>query len=275
MNGVKSMAGLTAILCSISLMTAGAMGVHAAEPAAGELPDRIVNGDFEYLSDDLLAYATDTGNFANVDPATGDVNSTAGADGWHHVDGFDAAAFGWKSSQTDATVNGRAGIVEIQRSRDASNTYAEITASQAGTYIYQDIDTLHPTESIYTVSLRHASRNVDHTDSMQVLIGPPGRERPVELTRTASDTDDPVGQVSTTVESTAWGWAGQWDTYEATVTIPAGQPVTRFMFRSVNGVSDVAGNLVDDISFRIGYPLTYGLNGGTGTVPNAQREENQ
>ena len=268
----------TILIASLLLAT----GLTATGPAAvmaddtmqtrdAALPTSIVNGDFEYLSDSLLAYATDTWNFTNVDPATGDVNSTDGADGWHHITGFDASSFGWESSQTDTAVNGRAGIVEIQQSRDESNTYAEITASQAGTYIYQDIDTQHPTESIYTVSLRHASRNVDHKDSLQVLIGPPGREQPVELTRIASDTGDPIGQSSTTVESTAWGWIGQWDTYEATVTIPAGQPVTRFTFRSVNGASDVAGNLVDDISFEISYPLTYDLQGGNGIIPNKEQ----
>lgn len=48
--------------------------------------------------------------------------------------------------------------MEIQRSRDRSNIYGEITASQAGTYIYQDIDTRHETDTVYTVSLRHANR---------------------------------------------------------------------------------------------------------------------
>lgn len=268
MNISKPLTGAVALLCATGLAFAGSGAAMAAD--GGTLPVQIINGDFEYLSDGLLKYANDTWNFANVDPATGDVNSTDGADGWHHVDGFDATRFGWKSSQTDTGVNARAGIVEIQQSRDKSNVYGEITASQANTYIYQDIDTQHTTETIYTVSLRHASRNVDHVDSLQVLIGPPGREKPVELTRTASDVNDPIGEKSTTVESSAWGYAGEWDTYETTVTIPANQPITRFTFKSAAGVSDIEGNLVDDISFAIGYPLAYKLNGGTGTIPNKQ-----
>lgn len=264
-----AVASLTAIGLALTVQT----GASAAGARDAALPDAIVNGDFEYLGDSLLAYATDTWNFANVDPTTGDVNSTDGAEGWHHVDGFDATRFAWRSSQTDTGVNARAGIVEIQRSHDKSNVYGEITASQAGTYIYQDIDTRHETDTVYTVSLRHANRgrpsdNNGHMDALRVLIGPPGRERAVELTRTGSDVGDAIGETSEIVRSGAWGWIGEWDTYEGTVVIPAGQPVTRFTFQSVDSLTDVEGNLVDDITFAVGYPLTYDLNGGTGPAPN-------
>ena len=89
------------------------------------------------------------------------------------------------------------------------------------------------------------------------------------------DAGDPVGETSTNVESTAFAWNNEWDTYEGTYTIPAGQPITRFTFRSVRGTEgglneSVAGNNVDDISFQISYPLAYALNGGQGATPNEQ-----
>ena len=51
MNISKPMAGLTAVLCSLGLMTAGTMGAMADDAttlASSGLPDHIVNGDFEY-----------------------------------------------------------------------------------------------------------------------------------------------------------------------------------------------------------------------------------
>jgi len=261
---------LTAIGLALTVQT----GASAAGARDAALPDAIVNGDFEYLGESLLAEADDTRNFANVDYEHAQASTFSSMGGaWFDVRGFDAAAFGWRSNQTDTSVDGRAPIVEIQRSRDRSNIYGEITASQAGTYIYQDIDTRHETDTVYTVSLRHANRgrpsdNNGHMDALRVLIGPPGRERAVELTRTGSDVGDAIGETSEIVRSGAWGWIGEWDTYEGTVVIPAGQPVTRFTFQSVDSLTDVEGNLVDDITFAVGYPLTYDLNGGTGPAPN-------
>lgn len=236
---------------------------------SGSLPTELVNGSFSYKGRQCLDTARKAAgsdyqsdwNFANIDYVKGDAGA---ARKWAHIDGFQASGFGWKSNQTDAAVDGRAPIAEIQRSRDGSNYYGEITASQANTYLYQDIDTRHDSGTVYTVKLKHASRTLAMgTDSLQVLVGTPGHERPVELTRIASDGKDQVGEKSNVVASAVSGWDGKWDTYTGSVTIPANQPVTRFTFKSITGLSNVAGNLIDDVRFAYAYPLSYDANGGT------------
>lgn len=236
---------------------------------SNSLPTELVNGDFTYKGRESLDTARKAAgndyqsdwNFANIDYVKGDAGA---ARKWAHIDGFQATGFGWKSNQTDAAVDGRAPIAEIQQSRDGSNYYGEITASQANTYLYQDIDTQHSSGTVYTVKLKHASRTLAMgVDSLQVLVGVPGHERPVELTRVASDGKDQVGEKSNVVASAVSGWDGKWDTYTGSVIIPANQPVTRFTFKSITGIDNVAGNLIDDVRFAYAYPLSYDANGGT------------
>ena len=243
-----------------------------ARPIAGKsgsLPTELVNGSFSYKGRQCLDTARKAAgndyqsdwNFANIDYVKGDAGA---ARKWAHIDGFQATGFGWKSNQTDTAVDGRAPIAEIQQSRDGSNYYGEITASQANTYLYQDIDTRHDFSTVYTVKLKHASRTLAMgVDSLQVLVGTPGHERPVELTRIASDGKDQVGEKSNVVASAVSGWNGKWDTYMGSVIIPANQPVTRFTFKSITGIDNVAGNLIDDVRFAYAYPLSYDANGGT------------
>lgn len=236
---------------------------------SGSLPTELVNGSFSYKGRQCLDTARKAAgndyqsdwNFANIDYVKGDAGA---ARKWAHIDGFQATGFGWKSNQTDAAVDGRAPIAEIQQSRDGSNYYGEITASQANTYLYQDINTRHDFSTVYTVKLKHASRTLAMgVDSLQVLVGTPGHERPVELTRIASDGKDQVGEKSNVVASAVSGWNGKWDTYMGSVIIPANQPVTRFTFKSITGIDNVAGNLIDDVRFAYAYPLSYDANGGT------------
>lgn len=236
---------------------------------SGSLPTELVNGSFSYKGRQCLDTARKAAgndyqsdwNFANIDYVKGDAGA---ARKWAHIDGFQATGFGWKSNQTDTAVDGRAPIAEIQQSRDGSNYYGEITASQANTYLYQDIGTQHSSGTVYTVKLKHASRTLAMgTDSLQVLVGTPGHERPVELTRIASDGKDQVGEKSNVVASAVSGWNGKWDTYTGSVIIPANQPVTRFTFKSITGIDNVAGNLIDDVQFAYAYPLSYDANGGT------------
>lgn len=236
---------------------------------SGSLPTELVNGSFSYKGRQCLDTARKAAgndyqsdwNFANIDYVKGDAGA---ARKWAHIDGFQATGFGWKSNQTDTAVDGRAPIAEIQQSRDGSNYYGEITASQANTYLYQDINTRHDFSTVYTVKLKHASRTLAMgVDSLQVLVGTPGHERPVELTRIASDGKDQVGEKSNVVASAVSGWNGKWDTYTGSVTIPANQPVTRFTFKSITGIDNVAGNLIDDVRFAYAYPLSYDANGGT------------
>ena len=255
-----------------------------AEYAANGLPKQIMNGDFDHDWRNIVSQSkmTDKYNFANVDPAHGDVEISGGLNSkgeaskqWVHLNGFDAAKFGWKSTQTDTRVDGRGGIVEIQRSKANDNMYAEITASQADTYLYQDIDTAHSVPTVYTVKLRYAHRNgtVDSNEKIQILVGAPGHEQPVEMTRIASDRGNKVGEKSTTVNApNTDGWLGSWDTFQGSVEIPAGQPVSRFTFKALGSIDGVTGDLIDDVQFQLAYPLTYDKNAGdaTGSVPSSQ-----
>lgn len=255
-----------------------------AEYAANGLPKQIMNGDFDHDWRNIVSQSkmTDKYNFANVDPAHGDVEISGALNGkgeaskhWVHLNGFDTAKFGWKSNQTDTRVDGRGGIVEIQRSKANDNMYAEITASQANTYLYQDIDTAHSTPTVYTVKLRYSHRNgtVDSNEKIQILVGAPGHEQPVEMTRIASDRGNKVGEKSTTVNApNTDGWLGSWDTFQGSVEIPAGQPVSRFTFKALGSVDGVTGNLIDDVQFKLAYPLSYDKNAqdATGGVPSSQ-----
>ena len=252
------------------------------EYAANGLPKQLVNSDFDHDWRNIVGQSkmTDKYNFANVDPAHGDVEISGALNGkgeaskhWVHLNGFDAAKFGWKSNQTDTRVDGRGGIVEIQRSKANDNMYAEITASQANTYLYQDIDTAHDSPTVYTVKLRYAHRNgtVDSNEKIQILVGAPGHEQPVEMTRIASDRGNKVGEKSTTVNApNTDGWLGSWDTFQGSVEIPAGQPVSRFTFKALGSIDDVTGNLIDDVQFKLAYPLSYDKNASdaSGQVPS-------
>lgn len=271
MGGGLLMAG-TANADEIRMPDIGKTITSTARTIAGKsnsLPTELVNGDFTYKGRESLDTARKAAgsdyqsdwNFANIDYVKGDAGA---ARKWAHIDGFQATGFGWKSNQTDTAVDGRAPIAEIQQSRDGSNYYGEITASQANTYLYQDINTRHDSGTVYTVKLKHASRTLAMgVDSLQVLVGAPGHERPVELTRVASDGKDQVGEKSNVVASAVSGWNGKWDTYMGSVIIPADQPVTRFTFKSITGIDNVAGNLIDDVRFAYAYPLSYDANGGT------------
>lgn len=254
------------------------------EYAANGLPKQLVNSDFDHDWQNIVSQSKMTGkyNFANIDPAHGDVEISGPLNGkgeaskqWVHLNGFDASQFGWKSNQTDTRVDGRGGIVEIQRSRANDNMYAEITASQANTYLYQDIDTAHSTPTVYTVKLRYAHRNgtINSNEKIQILVGAPGHEQPVTMTRIASRNNNRIGEKSTTVNApNSNGWLGSWDTFQGSVEIPAGQPVSRFTFKALGSIDGVTGNLIDDVQFKLAYPLSYDKNAqdATGSVPSSQ-----
>lgn len=254
------------------------------EYAANGLPKQLVNSDFDHDWRNIVSQSKMTGkyNFANIDPAHGDVEISGALNGkgeaskhWVHLNGFDASQFGWKSNQTDTKVDGRGGIVEIQRSRANDNMYAEITASQANTYLYQDIDTAHSTPTVYTVKLRYAHRNgtINSNEKIQILVGAPGHEQPVTMTRIASRNNNRIGEKSTTVNApNSNGWLGSWDTFQGSVEIPAGQPVSRFTFKALGSIDGVTGNLIDDVQFKLAYPLSYDKNAqdATGSVPSSQ-----
>ena len=252
------------------------------EYAANGLPKQIMNGDFDHDWRNIVGQSRMSAkyNFANIDPAHGDVEISGALNGkgeaskqWVHLNGFDASRFGWKSNQTDTRVDGRGGIVEIQRSRANDNMYAEITASQADTYLYQDIDTAHDYPTVYTVKLRYAHRNgtINSNEKIQILVGAPGHEQPVEMTRIASDRGNRLGEKSTTVNApNTDGWLGSWDTFQGSVVVPAGRNVSRFTFKALGSIDGISGNLIDDVQFKLAYKLSYDKNANDayGQVPS-------
>ncbi|MDB1413906.1 InlB B-repeat-containing protein [Bifidobacterium adolescentis] len=250
--------------------------------AASNLPKQLVNSDFDHDWRNIVSQSKMSAkyNFANIDPAHGDVEISGALNSkgeaskhWVHLNGFDAARFGWKSNQTDTRVDGRGGIVEIQRSKANDNMYAEITASQANTYLYQDIDTAHDYPTVYTVKLRYAHRNgtINSNEKIQILVGAPGHEQPVEMTRIASDRGNRLGEKSTTVNApNTDGWLGSWDTFQGSVVVPAGQDISRFTFKALGSIDGISGNLIDDVQFKLAYKLSYDKNANDayGQVPS-------
>ena len=247
------------------------MTIHPA--ASTSYPKELVNGDFQTFGNRIVDKRSGGWQYLSFVDGNGMAMEGSSERPWAKVDGWDAVKFGWKSNDS---VSGHRGIVEVQRFRTAvkgstGNVWSEIAAATQGKYLYQDIDTANTSDAMYTVRLKHASRNKDARDSMQVLVGAPGREKPVTMRRTIANAGDKAGEESTTITSTGTGQDDQWDTYEGTVLVPRGQDVTRFTFKSVAdsnsaGRPDSAeGNLIDDVVFTKAYQLTYDANGGVKT----------
>lgn len=268
----KTLAAGAATILSLGLAAGAGAVANAAEPEPVDgLPTKIVNGDFEYPS------GLRNANWTLINPDTGMMYDFGGVGywgEWQPIPDFDAKRFGWKSTQT-ATADHfgglqGAGAVEIQT---WGNNIAQIVESQQNTAIYQDIAVTPG--AVYTLSLKHAPMVVPeddwHTDTMQVLIGPPGHEQPVEMTRTASNGyGDKVGETSDVISTTGHSGGMDFDTYEGVWVCPDDVTVARFTFRSLTSHDPGTGNQVDDISFEISWPLTYELNGGAGIIPNQQ-----
>lgn len=247
------------------------MTIHPA--ASTSYPKELVNGDFQTFGNRIVDKRSGGWQYLSFVDGNGMAMEDSSERPWAKVDGWDAVKFGWKSNDS---VSGHSGIVEVQRFRTAvkgstGNVWGEIAAATQGKYLYQDIDTANTSNAMYTVRLKHASRNKDARDSMQVLVGAPGREKPVTMRRTIANAGDKAGEESTTITSTGTGQDDQWDTYEGTALVPRGQDVTRFTFKSVadsnsTGRPDSAeGNLIDDVVFTKAYQLTYDANGGVKT----------
>lgn len=247
------------------------MTIHPA--ASTSYSKELVNGDFQTFGNRIVDKRSGGWQYLSFVDGNGMAMEGSSERPWAKVDGWDAVKFGWKSNDS---VSGHRGIVEVQRFRTAvkgstGNVWGEIAAATQGKYLYQDIDTANTSDAMYTVRLKHASRNKDARDSMQVLVGAPGREKPVTMRRTIANAGDKAGEESTTITSTGTGQDDQWDTYEGTVLVPRGQDVTRFTFKSVAdsnsaGRPDSAeGNLIDDVVFTKAYQLTYDANGGVKT----------
>lgn len=247
------------------------------------LPDHLVNGDFsvnyhDQWKDSFSGWTSIDPNAGKTLHATNYVDSS-GTWKWTAINGWDRSKFGWTSTQkAGSNVQQKANAVELQYDDStADNVYAELCAYEAGTAIYQDIRTTPGT--LYKVRLKHASLNQSYLDKMQVMIGAPGHEQPVEMTRTSvNGHGDKLNEKSTTIATKVTNGnnrhhADQWETYEGTYLIPDGQTTTRFMFRSVDSKLLDHGNVLDDIVFDKAYRLDYDKNASdaTGEVPSNQR----
>lgn len=243
--------------------------------AATTYPRELVNGDFEYPSMKSLQHY-----FTGIDRNRSQwISNGQGGDlaKWSDIPGgLDTTRFGWSSTQTQGAMSEqRANAVELQKATGETTQMGELCASQKGTAIYQDIATTPGT--LYRIELDHASRYRIHLDQMQVMVGTPGHEQPVEMTRTSSNKyGDKIGEKSTTIATHSTNPFGNQSSkddfshYVGYYTIPAGQSVTRFTFRQVSGVNTTSGNLLDNIVFTQAYKLDYDRNSdeATGQTPN-------
>lgn len=246
--------------------------------AATTYPRELVNGGFDYLPAggwNVISPKLNTsrGKFTSVDPVNGqyirNAHVTDGNVAWVKWDGFDASKFGWISDQKGGKPQGfvtdHANSVELQRDNDTDNTYAEIVGSEIDKSIYQKIDTQNSTDAVYTVRFDHAALSSEHADGMQALVN----GKPVTMTRIGGNkAGDKTGWTGTDIVTHAtntdhYRHDGQWATYEGKVTIPANTPVSTFMFKSLNEAKPDMGNLIDNLTFKIAYRLSYDSNGGT------------
>lgn len=256
---------LAALACLLGAFVAPFASADDTAADAAQLPDHIVNGDFEYRKD-IIA----DGTWRAVIPATGENFNYS--HGWQPgPSDWDESRFGWHSTQNcDDGGECRTGAVELQQFR-RSNTWAEIVAAQADTSIYQDIRVTPG--NTYHWSLKHQS--VRRANTMQVLIGAPGKEQPQQAKRTKTNGGgDQLGAVGTDITTnnklayrdSNEGAAENWETYEGDWTCPEGVTVARFIFKSVDSPAPNNGNLVDDIGFSQSTTLRYDPNGGTGAI---------
>lgn len=246
--------------------------------AATTYPRELVNGGFDYLpAGGWNAISpklnTSRGKFTSVDPVNGqyirNAYVTDGNAAWVKWNGFDASKFGWISDQKGGKPQGfvtdHANSVELQRDNGTDNTYAEIVGSEIGKSIYQKIDTRNSTDTVYTVRFDHAALSSEHADGMQALVN----GKPVTMTRIGGNkAGDKTGWTGTDIVTHAtntdhYRHDGQWATYEGKVTIPANTPVSTFTFKSLNEAKPDMGNLIDNLTFKIAYRLSYDSNGGT------------
>ena len=188
--------------------------------------------------------------------------------------GLTAATFAWQ----DLDAIGSNQNFELHREKDG-NTAADV---HAGRTVAQTVNTT-PGAS-YTFSIRHSGRSKGNAGGVTLLTGPDKDHlTPVKLTRTTvsktgqkyGDKTGDVGTVAYThsdsMDATEgshepWDHSDDWESYEGTVIIPAGQSRTMIAYRGVakDGTLTASANdsIIDDLSFRLAYKLSYDANGG-------------
>lgn len=250
------------------------------------LPDHIVNGSFDYPSvpswTGLAGSGSNKNNkgkrFATINPGTGKSGSgCAMSTTGRAIPNWNRSSFAWNSTQGDAHYPGmscEAGNVELNYDSVHHNQFAELTADQQGTAIYQDVKVTPGT--MMTWSLKHSSATSAYVDKMQVMIGEPYKETAQEATRIASENGNKVGEKMTTISTPTTSDRAdnkKWDTYSGTYLVPDGVTTVRFTFKSVASAEWYSGNDLDDIEFSRSYKLTYDKNSSdaAGEVPSNQR----
>jgi hypothetical protein len=280
-------AGLTGTANAVD--TNGAAGttksvVKLTADDTNNLPDHIVNGSFDYPS--VPSWTGLAGSnkfnkgkrFATINPGTGKYGSgCAMSTTGRAVPNWNRSSFAWSSTQGDTHYPGmscEAGNVELNYDSVRHNQFAELTADQQGTAIYQDVKVTPGTMMKW--SLKHSSVTSAYVDKMQVMIGEPYKETAQEATRIASENGNKVGEKMTTISTPTTSDRAdnkKWDTYSGTYLVPDGVTTVRFTFKSVASAEWYSGNDLDDIEFSRSYKLTYDKNSSnaTGEVPSNQR----
>ncbi|TCE63168.1 surface protein [Bifidobacterium longum subsp. longum] len=191
--------------------------------------------------------------------------------------GLTAATFAWQ----DVDATGGNQNFELHRERDG-NTAADV---HAGRTVAQTVATTPG--ATYTFGIRHSGRSKGNAGGVTLLAGPDKDHlTPVKLTRTTvsktgqkyGDKTGDVGTVAYThsdsMDATEgshepWDHSDDWESYEGTVIIPAGQSRTMIAYRGVakDGKLTASANdsIIDDLSFRLAYKLSYDANGGDKT----------
>lgn len=251
------------------------------------LPDHIVNGSFDYPSVPSWTGLAGSGSnkfnkgkrFATINPGTGKYGSgCAMSTTGRAIPNWNRSSFAWSSTQGDTHYSGgmscEAGNVELNYDSVHHNQFAELTADQQGTAIYQDVKVTPGTMMKW--SLKHSSATSAYVDKMQVMIGEPYKETVQEATRIASENGNKVGEKMTTISTPTTSDRAdnkKWDTYSGTYLVPDGVTTVRFTFKSVASAEWYSGNDLDDIEFSRSYKLTYDKNSSdaAGEVPSNQR----
>lgn len=251
---------------------------RAVVTADTQLPEQIVNGGFDYPSvpswTTLGESASNKYNkgklFATINPGTGKYGSgCAMSTTGRAIPNWNRLNFAWNSTQGDTHYSGgmscEAGNVELNYDSVHHNQFAELTADQQGTAIYQDVKVTPGTMMKW--SLKHSSATSAYVDKMQVMIGEPYKEAAQEATRITSENGNKVGERMTTISTPTTSDRAdnkKWDTYSGTYLVPDEVTTVRFTFKSIASAEWYSGNDLDDIDFQMAYPLSYDMNGGTG-----------
>ena len=191
--------------------------------------------------------------------------------------GLTAATFAWQDLDAIGSIQN----FELHREKDG-NTAADV---HAGRTVAQTVATTPG--AAYTFSIRHSGRSKGNAGGVTLLTGPDKDHlTPVKLTRTTvsktgqkyGDRTGDVGTVAYThsdsMDATEgshepWDHSDDWESYEGTVIIPAGQSRTMIAYRGVakDGTLTASANdsIIDDLSFRLAYKLSYDANGGDKT----------